>query len=126
MTTTYRGYVSRGGYGEIHVTVQRGDGPEEPLRHHVLHSPSGFAWGYGGSGPSDLARCILIDHRGLHRQAESMRGNLLVEGYQDFKAAVIAGFPWGTDSRRGEPVWTLTSEQINEWAFDRAQGEGRR
>jgi hypothetical protein len=30
------------------------------LTHHVKHSPSGFAWGYGGSGPADLARCILI------------------------------------------------------------------
>lgn len=31
------------------------------LRHHVRHSPTGFEWGYGGSGPAELARCILID-----------------------------------------------------------------
>lgn len=33
-----------------------------PLTHHSKHSPSGFSWGYAGSGPSELARCILIDH----------------------------------------------------------------
>jgi hypothetical protein len=32
------------------------------LTHHVKHSPTGFSWGYGGSGPAELARCILIDH----------------------------------------------------------------
>jgi hypothetical protein len=25
----------------------------------VQHSPTGFAWGYGGSGPADLALNIL-------------------------------------------------------------------
>lgn len=30
--------------------------------HHVTHhSPSGFEWGYGGSGPADLALCLLQD-----------------------------------------------------------------
>jgi len=31
------------------------------LRHFVKHSPDGFQWGYGGSGPADAARCILLD-----------------------------------------------------------------
>jgi hypothetical protein len=31
------------------------------LYHHVYHSPTGFNWGYGGSGPADLARSILWD-----------------------------------------------------------------
>lgn len=31
------------------------------LRHHVRHSPDGFQWGGGGSGPSEAARCILLD-----------------------------------------------------------------
>ncbi len=26
------------------------------------HSPDGFAWGYGGSGPAQLALAILADH----------------------------------------------------------------
>jgi hypothetical protein len=36
-------------------------GWSEPLRHVVRHSPTGFEWGYGGSGPADLARCLLLD-----------------------------------------------------------------
>ena len=34
------------------------------VRHHVRHSPDGFETGYGGSGPADLARSILIDFFG--------------------------------------------------------------
>lgn len=34
------------------------------LAHHVRHSPDGFSWGYAGSGPSELARCLLIDALG--------------------------------------------------------------
>ena len=30
-----------------------------PLPHVVRHSPTGFEWGYGGSGPSDLALSVL-------------------------------------------------------------------
>src|SRR6266436_5928682 len=29
------------------------------LRHIPYHSPDGFEWGYGGSGPADLALNIL-------------------------------------------------------------------
>jgi hypothetical protein len=48
------------------VTVREDDGPRRPLRHHVRHSPTGFSWGYGGSGPAELARCVLIDCLDLH------------------------------------------------------------
>jgi len=45
--------------------VVEGDGEKgkwlRPLPHALRHSPDGFAWGYGGSGPSELARCLLID-----------------------------------------------------------------
>ena len=30
-----------------------------PLPHVVRHSPDGFEWGYGGSGPADLALSLL-------------------------------------------------------------------
>lgn len=30
------------------------------LHHDVRHSPTGFSWGYAGSGPADLARSLLI------------------------------------------------------------------
>jgi len=34
------------------------------LRHIERHSPDGFNWGYGGSGPADLALSILTDFAG--------------------------------------------------------------
>lgn len=45
---------------------------------HVHHSPTGFEWGYGGSGPAELARNICLQ----------MFGN--DEGYQEFKEKYIA------------------------------------
>ena len=33
----------------------------EQLTHIDYHSPDGFEWGYGGSGPADLALAILVD-----------------------------------------------------------------
>jgi len=45
-------------------------------------SLSGFAWGYGGSGPAQLALAILADH--LHDDERALRL------YQDFKWTVIA------------------------------------
>jgi len=61
------------------------------------HSPTGFEWGYGGSGPAQLALAILAAHCGNDEQALNF--------YQRFKWAVIAELP-----HRG---WTLTSDQID-------------
>lgn len=46
---------------DITAVVYEG-GEVRRLEHHYRHSPDGFAMGYSGSGPSELARCILIDH----------------------------------------------------------------
>lgn len=45
------------------------------------HSPDGFAWGYGGSGPSQLALAIL-----LHFASKEFA----LKHYQQFKFDVIA------------------------------------
>jgi hypothetical protein len=65
------------------------------------HSPSGFEWGYGGSGPAQLALALLADHLGDDREA--------VKLHQDFKRALVADLQYGG--------WTLTSHQI-QWAVD--------
>jgi hypothetical protein len=46
------------------------------------HSPDGFCWGYGGSGPAQLALAILINITDRHT-AEA--------NYQQFKWDVVAG-----------------------------------
>ena len=52
------------------------------LPHVVRHSPTGFEFGYLGSGPSDLARSILYD---LDYDAEKIES-----WYHDFKKEFIA------------------------------------
>jgi len=49
------------------------------------HSPDGFCWGYGGSGPAQLALAILLSE-GLGRK-EAIRY------YQCFKFCMIARLP---------------------------------
>lgn len=56
----YVGTRGRNGGAAAVVVIER-NGPRYPLRHVVRHSPDGFQWGYGGSGPAELARCILLD-----------------------------------------------------------------
>lgn len=63
----------------------------------VNHSPTGFCWGYGGSGPAQLALAILMDHLGDTERAKAL--------YQDFKWKVIAKLPMDQD-------FVLTDEQI--------------
>lgn len=60
------------------------------------HSPKGFEWGYGGSGPAQLALAICADHTGNDEFAKTI--------YQDFKWRVIG--PINTDA------WELTSEEV--------------
>ncbi|MDI3317246.1 MAG: DUF6166 domain-containing protein [Bacillota bacterium] len=71
-----------------------------PLRHVVLHSPTGFSWGYGGSGPADLALSILADFLGDRKLAEQL--------HQDFKWEFVA--KWTEDR-----PWLLTGAQILAW-----------
>jgi hypothetical protein len=83
-----------------------------PLPHYQFHSPTGFEWGFSGSGPADLARCILLHHCGVrpHVRGEfypPAPGELPV-CYQAFKSDVIARL------QPDEP-WALTSQQISAW-----------
>jgi Family of unknown function (DUF6166) len=56
----YHGHKRRPGGAGL-VTVDTPDGQTLGLLPHVArHSPTGFGWGYQGSGPADLARSLLI------------------------------------------------------------------
>ena len=72
------------------------------------HSPDGFAWGYGGSGPAQLALAILAD---------CLDDKTALEWYQPFKWRVIAKLP------RTEP-WTLTLQDVAD-SLNVLRGEGR-
>jgi len=87
------------GRREYQFTVVAVNGrPLDPRFDLWEHSPTGFEWGYGGSGPAQLALALLADHLGDDERA--------VELHQDFKWAVVA--------KLSQPTWTLTSNQINE------------
>jgi Family of unknown function (DUF6166) len=69
-----------------------------PWRTEVInHSPTGFCWGYGGSGPSQLALALLIDCLGDVDQAKHY--------YQPFKSDVIARFSMKCN-------WRMTEQEI--------------
>jgi Family of unknown function (DUF6166) len=71
--------------------------PEVSLK-VVNHSPTGFCWGYLGSGPAQLALAILL----VHLKGDEERALAL---YQDFKSAVIARLPIDED-------FVLTDQQV--------------
>ena len=76
------------------------DGWPLPLRLDLRnHSPTGFEWGYGGSGPSQLALAIMADFFGDDQKALGV--------YQDFKWDFLAG--------RTEDDWTITGDQVAAW-----------
>lgn len=66
------------------------------------HSPDGFAFGYTGSGPAQLALAILFE--------ETTSAEFAENHYQDFKQQVIAGLPHTNGAS-----WILTSEEIQKW-----------
>lgn len=79
------------------VSVTEDGGWPKPLRHYSRHSPDGFAWGYSGSGPSDLALAILTDAVGGER-AETC--------YTTFRDAHVA---------RWSDRWEITEAQVVDW-----------
>ena len=44
------------------------------------HSPTGFEWGYCGSGPAQLALAILADHCGNDKQGVQLPSPLQMGG----------------------------------------------
>ena len=85
----------REGYAVIVTVDERRLNPRLDLWNH---SPTGFEWGYCGSGPAQLALAILADHCGNDKQAFNF--------HHRFKWAVVAELP-----RRS---WKLTSDEIDQ------------
>lgn len=81
--------------------------PRHDLRNH---SPDGFEWGYGGSGPAQLALALCIDHLG----GDLERAQRV---YHGVKFALIGPIQ--------APTWTLTTEQIAQ-AIEKIEGARER
>lgn len=91
-----------------------GDALVDIPRRFVYHSPTGFEWGYGGSGPADLALNIL----GLFvAPPEAWRL------HQHYKGDVLCRL-----DRHGPH--TITAASVREWlegrwALERTKGDAR-
>lgn len=66
-------------------------------KHIIRHSPTGMSWGYGGSGPSDLALSLLTEVIGLEKAEKC---------YQVFKSEVVSLF---------SDRWKITTDEIQDW-----------
>lgn len=118
---------------DCHVYVANETGAKKPLHHLVVHSPTGFEWGYHGSGPADLALSILGDYFGeqptkkelhqghfelpreLENEPDFRKWDKVIEEkklkccnfYQSFKSSFVGGF-----SKEG---FTLSESTIKSW-----------
>jgi hypothetical protein len=100
----YEGVRYEGGCG---VTVNG-----QALHHVAVHSPTGFEWGYGGSGPADLALSILADHFGERPRTAAYRLDPGRTWYcwslhNYFLKDFVQHFP-----RAG---WSMTARDIETW-----------
>lgn len=82
-------------------------GRQVPLNHRVLHSPSGMEWGYGGSGPADLAYSILC----------TVTDPATAERYHQ-------AFKWDFVARLNSDRWEIDRHQVERWLAE--TGEERR
>jgi hypothetical protein len=127
-SVTYKGIRTLDGRGgEFRVVVEL-IGPREKAYKYPLkprndlfnHSPDGFAWGYEGSGPAQLALALLAHHlekapddvvparlaAGVDAEEKVTTDELAAKLHQRFKAAVVAGFKY-------DEGWELRSDDIS-------------
>lgn len=78
-------------FGEWYDAVEIDGVPLDPAESLEVfnHSPNGFAWGYYGSGPAQLALAILL--------AADVPEETAVRLHQTFKEQFIGGLPQGDD-----------------------------
>ncbi len=91
--------------------VTRADGSELPPRLDLAnHSPTGFEWGYGGSGPAQLALAILADCLEDDERALDL--------HQEFKAYAIARLP-------DKLPWSINEDYVRKVAGELARARLR-
>lgn len=95
----YTGYKNPEEAGPAIVRVKDDKGTRvldpKPSQAVWNHSPDGFQWGYGGSGPAQLALALLLDIGIAKWAAEAI--------HQAFKFEVVASL---------EPEWTKTEDEL--------------
>ena len=79
----------------------------KPDRSQALknHSPDGFNWGYGGSGPAQLALAMLLEVTNDEQ--------ITLAHYHDFTYQVIGAIP------SQETNWVIKEQKIIAWLTER-------
>jgi hypothetical protein len=95
--------------GHVTVWVINDQDPQDThaLKHNPYHSPDGFEWGYGGSGPAELAKDLLWDFE------DRMPGASL---YQAFKQRFIAPIT--------EDDWAINGDEVERFLVEVRGTEG--
>lgn len=95
----YTGHVAKNGVRIVTVGAPGAGGgaPLNPRFDLRRHSPDGFNWGYGGSGPAQLALALCADVLNDDERARNV--------YQQFKFQVVAALDPDAD-------WTLSEVVI--------------
>lgn len=111
---TYTGYRlpgNEGTAGKALVTVHQEGKPNRPLdpRFELRRHSDGINWGYGGSGPAQLALALAADVLGDDDAAQ--------EVHQKLKSKLIAGLP--------KDGWSLSETQLRLAIADIQQQRGR-
>ncbi|MDL0120024.1 DUF6166 domain-containing protein [Halobacterium salinarum] len=96
----YVGYRQRGRAIVEKLPEQERLTPERSLE-LANHSPSGFEWGYGGSGPAQLALALLVDY--------TDEEDVALARYTEFKNEVVSQLDCTGPDRR----WRLTGSDID-------------
>ena len=101
-TLYYARRISQGGHQPVFKKILP-DGIDtelspEPSQKLWNHSPDGLQWGYGGSGPAQLALALLLDATSDPDIAQTF--------HQAFKWEKVAG--WGE-------MWSITKSEILIW-----------
>lgn len=95
----YTGRRSKQGTCVVRV-IEGGDARRlRPRTDLANHSPTGFEWGYAGSGPAQLSLALLADALDDDQLALSL--------HQRFKRMVVASLPRDKDA-----IWQMTTDYI--------------
>lgn len=93
----YVGKRDKNGNCSVRV-IEHGDSRALRARTDIAnHSPTGFEWGYAGSGPAQLALALIADVGGFSKAS-------VLRLHQRFKFRVVARLP-----REG---WKLTADEV--------------
>jgi hypothetical protein len=122
------GYRQGQAGGGCLVTVVSKDGNELVLlpatinpKAEVRHSPDGFQWGYSGSGPTELARAILVH---FYRDDDRVRHPACYRAFLDAFLSKIAVDQFELkeiEIREWFERWMMTSSVVKGWLTGRGQ-----